>query len=79
MHYISIGENTNTTDSTNSTEKNSTAVKQEKKPKIEIFKEEISKQEMVLDFEDLSGDAQKASQKRYVIEKIGKLKGSILT
>jgi|LakMenEpi03Aug12_release.lakeMendotaPanAssembly.Ray.scaffolds.fasta_scaffold520281_1 hypothetical protein len=58
------GDGSNSTDSSNVTEKNSTATKVEKKPKIEILKEEISKQESILDLQDLSGASLTLAQKR---------------
>lgn len=58
------GDGTNSTESSNSTEKNSTSTKQEKKPKIEIIKEEISKTEFVLDLQDLTGGSLTLAQKR---------------
>lgn len=59
------GDGTNGTDSSNSTtEKNSASVKQEKKPKVEILKEEISKKESVVDLQDIGGSTLETAQKR---------------
>ena len=59
-----LGDGANATDSSNSTDKNSTSTKQEKKPKIEIVKEDIGKQESILDIQELAGASLGTAQKR---------------
>lgn len=60
-----IGDAANNTDSSNATEKNTTTTtKTEKKPKIEIIKEEVGKEQTILDLQELVGPSYEVSQKR---------------
>lgn len=59
-----IGDTANATDSSNATEKNTTTTKTEKKPKIEIIKEEVGKEQTLLDLQELVGPSYELSQKR---------------
>nr|CAG4646331.1 EOG090X07RL [Macrothrix elegans] len=57
------GDEGNTTNA-NSTEKNTNTTKQETKPKIEVLKEEIKREETPLDVPDLNGVSFESAQKR---------------
>ena len=65
MYLKILGDTANATDGSNATEKNTTTTtKTEKKPKIEIFKEEVGKEQTLLDLQELVGPSYEVSQKR---------------